>query len=153
MSFPAVVFPSWLVRNSFLVTLSLFFYTFVFTSSENMSLLPSLHMQRSAWRQSLIKILLNALRKVLKQLKKTLMQPVTIICLTGATAVGSVNANEFWQRWIWPPSFLLLLSCKMDLAIHSDLLFALASKWFTTVTVFATITFVLCTLMCYIPSK
>ena len=36
---------------------------------------------------------------------------------TGASAVGSVNATEFWQRQARPPSFLLLLSLKMDLAI------------------------------------
>ena len=39
------------------------------------------------------------------------------ICLTSATVVGSINATESWQRQTWPPSFLLLLSCKMDLAI------------------------------------
>ena len=42
---------------------------------------------------------------------------VISIRLTGATVVGSVNATEFWQRRTWPPSFLLLLSCKMDLAV------------------------------------
>ena len=36
---------------------------------------------------------------------------------TGATPVGSVNVTEFWQRRTQPPSFLLLLSHKMDLAI------------------------------------
>ena len=36
---------------------------------------------------------------------------------TGETVVGSVNATEFWQMQIWSPSFLLLLSRKMDLAI------------------------------------
>ena len=36
---------------------------------------------------------------------------------TGATVVGSVNATEFWQRRTRSPSFLLLLSRKMDLAI------------------------------------
>ena len=42
---------------------------------------------------------------------------VTSICSTGATVVGSINATEFWQRRTRPPSFLLLLSHKMDLAI------------------------------------
>ena len=36
---------------------------------------------------------------------------------TGATVVGSVNATEFWQRRTRSPSFLLLLSRKMELAI------------------------------------
>ena len=36
---------------------------------------------------------------------------------TSPTPVGSVNATEFWQRWTQPPTFLLLLSHKMDLAI------------------------------------
>ena len=34
-----------------------------------------------------------------------------------ATVVGSVNATEFWKRRTRPPSFLLLLSGKMYLAI------------------------------------
>ena len=38
---------------------------------------------------------------------------------TGGTVAGSVNATGFWhwQRQTRPPSFLLLLSRKMDLAI------------------------------------
>ena len=42
---------------------------------------------------------------------------VASIRLTGATVVGSTNLTEFWQRRTQPPSFLLLLSRKMDLAI------------------------------------
>ena len=42
---------------------------------------------------------------------------VANVCSTGATVVGSVNDNEFWQRRTQPPSFLLLLSHKMDVAI------------------------------------
>ena len=42
---------------------------------------------------------------------------VASIRSTGATVVGSVNATEFWQRRTRSPSFLLLLSRKMDLAI------------------------------------
>ena len=45
---------------------------------------------------------------------------VTIVasaCLTGPTVVGCVNVTEFWQMQIWSPSFLLLLNCKMYLAI------------------------------------
>ena len=76
-------------------------------------------------------------------------------CLTGATVVGSINATEFWQRQTWPPSFLLLLSCKMDLAIPQySTLFTLAAKWFIKIAVFATITFVpswLPSVMCCIP--
>ena len=46
---------------------------------------------------------------------------VAIVHSTGATAVGRVNATEFWQRQTQPPSVLLLLSYKMDLAIpHSQ---------------------------------
>ena len=54
----------------FLSKLSLPFYTFVFTSAENMLLLPGLHMQRSAQQQCLMKILLMKEREVLKYLKK-----------------------------------------------------------------------------------
>ena len=42
---------------------------------------------------------------------------VASIRLTGATVVGSTNLTEFWQRRTQPPSFLLLLSHKMDVAI------------------------------------
>ena len=42
---------------------------------------------------------------------------VACVRSAGATAVGSVNATEFWQRRTRPPSFLPLLSCKMDRAI------------------------------------
>ena len=45
---------------------------------------------------------------------------VTSVRSTDATVVGSVNATEFWQRRIRPPSFLLLFSRKTDLAIPSD---------------------------------
>ena len=37
-----------------------------------------------------------------------------IVHLTGTTVVDSINATEFWQRRIRPPSFLLLLSRQMD---------------------------------------
>ena len=57
------------LRCHFLSTLP----AFVFTSAENILLLPGLHMQRSAWQQSLIKILLRE-REVLKHLKKILTQ-------------------------------------------------------------------------------
>ena len=40
-----------------------------------------------------------------------------VVHSTGAAVVGSINATAFWQRRTPPPSFLLLLSCKMDLAI------------------------------------
>ena len=42
---------------------------------------------------------------------------VACVRSAGAAAVGSVNATEFWQRRTRPPSFLPLLSCKMDRAI------------------------------------
>ena len=62
---------------------------------------------------------------------------VTSVSLSGAAVLGSVNVTEVWQRWTRSPSFLLLLSHKMDL------LFALVAKWFVIITVFVTITFVL----------
>ena len=102
----------------FLSTLSLPFYAFVFISAENVSFLPGLHVRRSARQQSLMKILSLRKREVLKQLKKIpVATVVTSVCSTGTAVVGSVNATEFWQRWTRPPSFLLLLSCKMNLAI------------------------------------
>ena len=50
--------------------LSLPFYASVSTLAENMSFLPGLHVRRSAWQQSLVKILSLREREVLKQLKK-----------------------------------------------------------------------------------
>jgi len=58
----------------FLSALSLLFYAFVFTLAENMSLLPGLHVPRSTWQQSLMKILSLREREGLKQLKKILVQ-------------------------------------------------------------------------------
>ena len=74
-----------------------------------MLLLPGLHMQ--------IKILLSV-REVNKAAEKdTSTSVVTSIHSTGATVVGSINVTEFWQRRTWPPSYLLLLSHRMDLTI------------------------------------
>ena len=50
------------------------FYAIVFILAENLSLLPGLHVQRSARQQSLIRILLLRDREVLKQLQKILVQ-------------------------------------------------------------------------------
>ena len=100
----------------FLCKLSLPFYTFVFTSAENMSLLPGLHVRRSTQKQSLMKIL--SLREREKAAEKDPSATVVAsVCSTGVTVVGSTNAAEFWQRWTPPPSFSLLLSRRMDLAI------------------------------------
>ena len=119
MSFPAIVFQSWLVINSFHFYAIISFYAFVFTSAENMLLLPGLHVWRSAQQQSLMKILSLRKREVLKQLKKiTSATVLASVHSTGAPAVGSINVTEFWQRRIHPPSFLLLLSRKMDLTIQ-----------------------------------
>ena len=80
--------------------------------------LAGLHVRRSARQQSLMKILPLREREVLKQLKKDPSATVVAsVRSTGATVVGSVNATEFWQRRTRSPSFLLLLSRKMDLAI------------------------------------
>ena len=53
--------------------LSLPFYVFVFTLVEHMSFLPGLHVWRSAWQQSVMKILFLREREVLK-LKQILAQ-------------------------------------------------------------------------------
>ena len=58
--------------------ISLPFYAFVFTSAENTSLLPGLHLRRNAWQQSVMEILSLRERKVLKQLKKILAQPYSL---------------------------------------------------------------------------
>ena len=82
-----------------------------------MSLLPGLHVRRSAWQQSLIKVLLLRETEVIKTAEKD--SSATIVASVrsaGVTVVGSINMTEFWQRQTQPPSFLLLLSCKMDLA-------------------------------------
>ena len=68
MSFPAVVFQSWLVENS------LPFYACVFTSAENVSLLPGLHVRGSARQQSLMKVLSLKEREVIKAAEKILVQ-------------------------------------------------------------------------------
>ena len=57
----------------FLSKLSLPFYAVVFTSAENMSLLPALHVRRSAQQQRLVKILWLREREVLTP---SLPQPV-----------------------------------------------------------------------------
>ena len=85
-----------------------------------MSLLPgwlTCAKKRSA-AKSQMKILPLREREVLKQLKKDPSATVVAsVRPTGATVVGSVNATEFWQRRTRSPSFLLLLSRKMELAI------------------------------------
>ena len=81
-----------------------------------MSLLPGLHVGRSARQQNLMKILSLREREVFKAAQKDPSATV-VASSTGAAVEGSVNATEFWQRRIRPPSFLLLLSRKMDLAI------------------------------------
>ena len=64
---------------------------------------------------------------------------------TGATVVGSVNATEFWQMRTRSPSFLLLLSRKMDLAIPQWSTLHPGSQmiYYHIVTIFVTTTFVL----------
>ena len=78
----------------FLSKLSLPFYAFVFTSAENMSLLPGLHVGRSARQQSLIKILSLRGREIFKAAQKDPSATVVAsVRSTGATVVGSVNAT------------------------------------------------------------
>ena len=50
----------------FFSTLAFPFYALVFTSAENMSRLPGLHEHRSAWQQSLMKVLLLRETEVIK---------------------------------------------------------------------------------------
>ena len=102
-----------MVRNSLPFYAVTSFFLFFSTLAENMLLVPGLYVRRSAWQQSLVKILSLRERELLKQLKKD--PSATVVA--GATVVGSVNATEFWQRQTLTPSFLLLLSRKMDLAI------------------------------------
>ena len=99
MSFPAVVmyFKAEWSEIHFLSTLSLPFYVVFFTLAENMLLLPGLHVRRSAWQQSLVKILSLREKELLKQLKKDPSATIVAsICLTVATLVASVNVTEFW---------------------------------------------------------
>ena len=88
-----------------------------FLSKPLLSLLLGLqlHMQRSAWQQNLMKMLLLREREVIKAAEKDPSTTiVTSVHSTGAAVVGSIN---FGKGRTWPPSFLLLLSHKMDLAI------------------------------------
>ena len=128
----------------FLSTLSFPFYTFVFTSAENMSFFAWFtRAKKCSAAKSDENIIVKGERSIKAAEKEPSTTVVASVHLTGATVVGSINASEFWQRLTQPPSFLLLLGCKMDLAIY--LLFTLAAKWFIIMTVFATITFVLAT--------
>ena len=97
--------------------LSFPFYPFVFTSAENASLLPGLYMRRSSRLQSNENIITEGQSGTKAAKKDPSATALTSIHLTGATVLGSINATEFWQRLTQFPSFLLLLSCKMDLAI------------------------------------
>ena len=106
----------------FLSKLSFPFYVSVFTSAENMSLLPvwlTRAKKRSAAKSD-ENITVEGVRNIKADEKKKKDPSATVVASirsTGATVVGSVNATEFWQRRTRSPSFLLLLSRKMDLAI------------------------------------
>ena len=144
MSFPAIVFQSWLVINSFHFYAIISFYAFVFTSAENMLLLPGLHVWWSAQQQSLMKILSLRKREVLKQLKKiTSATVLASVHSTGAPAVGSINdwilAKANTPALIFTTAQLQNGSCNSTV-IHS----VLAAQWFIIITVFCdTVTFVL----------
>ena len=95
-----------LIGRKFTSFLSLTFYTFVFTVVEKVTftLLTCVKKHSAAKPDE------NVLIEGEGSIKAAEKDPST-------TIVGSINATEFWQRRTRPPSFLLLLSCKMDLAI------------------------------------
>ena len=103
----------------FLSKLSLPFYVSVFTSAENMSLLPGwlTRAKKRSAAKSDENITVDGERNIKAAEKDPSAAVVASVRSTGATVVGSVNATEFWQRRTLIPSFLLLLSRKMDLAI------------------------------------
>ena len=100
----------------FLSTLSLPFYTFVFTSAERCCFYCTCAKKCSAAKSD-ENIIAEEKRSTKAAEKDTSATILASVFLTGVTVVGSVNATEFWQRQIWPPSFLRLLCRKMDLAI------------------------------------
>ena len=76
--------------------------------------LAGLHVRRCARQQNLRWKYYRWRRE--RRIKAAEKDPSATV-VAGATVVGSVNATEFWQRQTLTPSFLLLLSRKMDLAI------------------------------------
>ena len=94
-----------------------FLSTSVFTSAENMSLLPGwlTRAKKRSAAKSDENITVDGERNIKAAEKDPSATVVASVRSTGATVVGSVNATEFWQRRTRSPSFLLLL--KMDLAI------------------------------------
>ena len=75
------------------------------------------HVKKRSAAKSDINIIIEGERSIKAAKKDSSATVVISIRSTGATVVGSVNVTELWQRWTLPPSFLLLLSHKMDLAV------------------------------------
>ena len=103
----------------YLSKLSLPFYVSVFTSAEIFSLLPGwlTRAKKRSTAKSDENITVDGERGIKAAEKDPNATVVASVRSTGATVVGSVNATEFWQRRTRSPSFLLLLSRKMELAI------------------------------------
>ena len=105
----------------FLSTLSLPFYTFVLTSAERCCFYCTCAKKCSAAKsdENIIAEEKRSTKAAEKDTSATILVLLLLasVFLTGVTVVGSINATEFWQRQIWPPSFLRLLCRKMDLAI------------------------------------
>ena len=103
----------------FLSKLSLPFYVSVFTSAEKNSLLPGwlTRAKKRSTAKSDENITVEGERNIKAAEKDPNATVVASVRSTGATVVGSVNATEFWQRRTRSPSFLLLPSRKMELAI------------------------------------
>ena len=108
MKIPAVVFQSWLVTNPLpLFSLQLKTCCFYLAYTCKDALRSKVWWKYYHWGREK--------QKAAEKDPSTTI--VAIVCSTGATAAGRVNATEFWQRQTQPPSVLLLLSYKMDLAI------------------------------------
>jgi len=84
----------------FLSKLSLPFYVSVFTSAENMLLLPGwlTRAKKRSTAKSDENITVEGERSIKAAEKDPSATVVASVRSTGATVVGSVNATEFWQR-------------------------------------------------------
>ena len=107
----------------FLSKLSLPFYAFVFTSAENMLLLPGLY--TCAKKRSVAKsdenIIVEGERSIKAVEKDHSTTIVASLRSTGATVVGSINVTEFWQG----SKFYYCAVAKWILQCHRNPLFVL----------------------------
>ena len=95
----------------FLSTLPFPFYAFV-TSAENMSPIPGSRAKKRSAAKSDENIIVEGERGI-----KAAQKDASATVAASSTG-AAVDATEFWQRRIRPPSFLLLLSRrKMPLAV------------------------------------